>query len=205
MYYIAQSDDLASWQCWLQQGLDNAFQNVEMADPVNCIFGATSVETLQAAFRKGLVEMVMHVVIDNVLTKRLLGNALRCALTKPTDKALQYIPIHDVLQSDKQHFQISGAEYLGRVFLFVILGHYNAGWKILLSALNSSHKKRTALLIQHQNATSLNLPSRTFCMCLMQWLFVERLRNNSSWADHDAEVNKDIVSCSIANLMHLSN
>jgi hypothetical protein len=36
-----------------------------MADPDRGIFGATPVETLQA-FRKGLVEMATHVVIDIV-------------------------------------------------------------------------------------------------------------------------------------------
>ncbi len=36
-----------------------------MADPDRCIFGATPVETLHA-FRKGLVEMVTHVLIDDV-------------------------------------------------------------------------------------------------------------------------------------------
>ncbi len=65
MHSIAQSDDLAIRQCWSQHGLDNAFQHVEMADPDRGIFGATPVEALHA-FGKGLVEMVTHVVIDNV-------------------------------------------------------------------------------------------------------------------------------------------
>jgi hypothetical protein len=37
-----------------------------MADPDRSIFGATPVETLHAIVSKGLVEMVTHVVIDNV-------------------------------------------------------------------------------------------------------------------------------------------
>jgi hypothetical protein len=87
MHSIAQSDDLAIRQCWSQHGLDNAFQHVTMADPDRGIFGATPVETLHA-FRKGLVEMVTHVVIDNVHpSKKQHWTALHCIFTKLTGKA----------------------------------------------------------------------------------------------------------------------
>jgi hypothetical protein len=65
MHSIAPSDNLVIQQCWSQHGLDNAFQHVEMADPDRSIFGPSPVETLHA-FCKDLVEMVTHVVIDNV-------------------------------------------------------------------------------------------------------------------------------------------
>ena len=55
-----------------------------MADPESGMFGATPVETLHA-FRKGLVDMVTHVVIDNApQAKRQHWTALRCAFTKRT-------------------------------------------------------------------------------------------------------------------------
>ena len=79
----------------MQHGLDNAFQHVEMADPDRGRFGATPVETLYA-FCKGLVEMVTHVVIDNVPPSK------KVALEQA--KLLQYLPIHKLLQWDNQHF-----------------------------------------------------------------------------------------------------
>ena len=58
-----------------------------MADPESGMFGATPVETLHA-FRKGLVEMVTHVVIDNApQAKRQHWTALRCVFTKLSGKA----------------------------------------------------------------------------------------------------------------------
>jgi hypothetical protein len=87
MHSIAQSNDLAIRQCWSQYGLDNAFQHMEMADPDRGIFGGTPVETLHP-FCKGLVEMVTHVVIDNVpLSKRQHWTALCCVFTKLSGKA----------------------------------------------------------------------------------------------------------------------
>jgi hypothetical protein len=59
-----------------------------MADPDRSIFGATPVETLHAFVSKGLVEMVTHVVIDNVpQSKRQHWTALCCVFTKLTGKA----------------------------------------------------------------------------------------------------------------------
>ena len=66
--------------------IGQCFQHVEMADPDRGIFGATPVETLHA-FRKGLVEMITFVVLDNVpASKKQLWIVLRCAFTNPTGK-----------------------------------------------------------------------------------------------------------------------
>ncbi len=106
MHSIAQPDDLAIQQRWSQHGLDNAFQHAEMADPDRGIFGATPVEALHA-FRKGWVEMVTHVVIDNVPPSKkaaLDRLALRLHNTH-REKFSQFIPIHNLLQWNHQHFQ----------------------------------------------------------------------------------------------------
>ena len=49
---------------------------------------------------RGLVEMVSHVVIDNVTpqAKRRHWTALHCVFTKLRGKALQVLPIHNFLQ-----------------------------------------------------------------------------------------------------------
>ena len=106
MHLIAQSDDLAIRQRWSQHGLDNAFQHMAMADPDRGIFGATPVETLHA-FRKGLVEMVTHIVIDNVppSKKGSIGPPCLAFSQSPPAKLSQFIPIHNLLQWDNQHFQ----------------------------------------------------------------------------------------------------
>ncbi len=58
-----------------------------MADPDRDIFGATPVETLHA-FCKGLIEMVTHVVIDNVpLSKKAALDRLVLCFHKLTGKA----------------------------------------------------------------------------------------------------------------------
>jgi hypothetical protein len=205
MHSIAQSDDLALRQRWSQHGLDNAFQHVAMADPDRGIFGATPVETLHA-FRKGLVEMVTHVVIDNVPPSK------KAALDR---LALRFHKTHR--QSYRSSFpsttfcngitnisKISAAERLGLVFLFVILGHYEEGWTILSSALDNCHKKKEEAIPapkRHRYEPSFRDILQVFeaMLCFDEWL-----RKDTYWADHNAEVTKAIVSRSIAQLMHLS-
>jgi hypothetical protein len=77
-----------------------------MADPDRGMFGATPVETLYA-FCKGLVEMVTHVVIDNVPPSKMaaLDRLVLHFSQNSQAKLLQFIPIHDLLQWDNQHFQ----------------------------------------------------------------------------------------------------
>jgi hypothetical protein len=143
MHFIAQSDDLAIWQRWSQYGLDNGFQHVEMADPDCGIFGATPVETLHA-LRKGLVAMVTHGVIDNIRPSK---KAAVARLAMRFHKAHQQnfhssFPSTTFCNGITNISMISAAERLGLVFLFVILGHYEEGWTILLSALDNCHKKK---------------------------------------------------------------
>ena len=125
MHSIAQSDDLAIRQCWSQHGLDNAFQHVEMADPDRGIFGATPVETLHA-FHKGLVEMVTHIVIDNVLpSKKAALDRLALRFHKAHRQSFRIsFPSTDFCNGITNISKISAAERLGGlVLLFVIFGH----------------------------------------------------------------------------------
>ena len=56
-------------QRWSQHALDNAFNHVPLADPIRGIFGATPVETMHA-FRKGVIQVVTFLVLDNVPKKQ---------------------------------------------------------------------------------------------------------------------------------------
>jgi hypothetical protein len=66
---IAASDDKALRVRWSQHAVHNAFQDVVLADHVQGIFGATPVETVHA-FRKGLIEHVTFLVLENVPASR---------------------------------------------------------------------------------------------------------------------------------------
>jgi hypothetical protein len=69
MAIIATSDDKDLRSRWSQHAVHNAFHDIVLADPVRGIFGATPVETMHA-FRKGLIEHVTFLVLDNVPTSR---------------------------------------------------------------------------------------------------------------------------------------
>jgi hypothetical protein len=55
----------ATRKLWSQHQVDNAFNHVRFADPKRGIFGATPIETMHA-FRKGVIENVTFLVLDNV-------------------------------------------------------------------------------------------------------------------------------------------
>ena len=117
MHIIAQSDNLAIRQRWSQHKLDNAFQHVEMADPDRGIFGATPVETLHA-FRKGLVEMITFVVLDNVpASKKAALNCLALRFHKSHRQTFRSkFPSTTFWNGITNITKISAAERVGLVF-----------------------------------------------------------------------------------------
>ena len=69
MAQIALHGDLETRTMWSQHLLDNAFSQIPFADPDRGILGATPVETMHA-FRKGMIEMVTFLVLDNIPTRK---------------------------------------------------------------------------------------------------------------------------------------
>ena len=69
MAMIAASNDKTIRARWSQHVVLNAFQDVVLADHVRGIFGSTLFETMHA-FRKGLIEHVTFLVLDNVPASR---------------------------------------------------------------------------------------------------------------------------------------
>jgi hypothetical protein len=67
---IAQNPDVAVRKRWSQHQLNNVFDYVPMADPTREIYGATPVETMHA-FRKGMIEVVTFLVLENVPPSKL--------------------------------------------------------------------------------------------------------------------------------------
>ena len=222
MHVIAQSENVALRQRWSQHYLDNAFRNVTMADPDRGIFGATPVETLHAV-RKGLVEMITFVVLDNVPASK--KAALDCLAlrfhTSHRQTCRSTFPKTTFCNGITNITKISAAERLGLVFLFVILGHYHEGWTILSSALENSHTACTEPLTKRGRKMSTTtkttasvqpLPKHPqytpqfkdilqvfeMLLCFDAWLSKE-----TYWAHKDTSFSKAIVSRSICTMMKL--
>jgi hypothetical protein len=90
------------------------------------------------------------------------------------------------------------------VFLFVILGHYEEGWTILMSAHDNCHKKKEETVLaqkRHCYEPSFRDILQVFEAMLC---FDKLLRKDTYWADHNAEVTSAIVSHLVAKLMHFS-
>ena len=169
-----------------------------MADPDRGIFGATPVETLHA-FRKGLVEMITFVVLDNVpASKKQLWIVLRCAFTNPTANVSLQFPSTTFCNGITNITKISAAERVGLVFLFVILGHYDEGWTILSSALENCHNSKPATTHPQTTARTGEPAPKRHCykpefkdilqvfealLCFDEWL-----RKDSYWPQHGSEV-----------------
>ena len=62
---IPRNPNQALCKRWSQHRFNNAFDYVPMADPDRGIYGATPIETMHA-FRKGIIEMVTFLILDNV-------------------------------------------------------------------------------------------------------------------------------------------
>ena len=141
MAQISRSPDKALRTKWSQHRLDNAFDKVPMADPVRGIFGATPVETMHA-FRKGLIEVVTFLVLDNITATDLADlDTLAIDFHKSHRQTIRRsYPVTDFSNGITNLTKISAAERLGLVFLFVILAQYDQGWNILCTALSKKNK-----------------------------------------------------------------
>ena len=132
MAMIAASDNKDIRARWSQHAVQNAFQNVVLADHVRGIFGATPVETMHA-FRKGLIEHVTFLVLDNVPASR--KAALDTLAVQFHQRHRQTYrsryPATDFSRGVTNLTKVTARERLGLVFLFVILSQYDEGWDIL--------------------------------------------------------------------------
>ena len=98
--------------------------------------GATPVETMHA-FRKGIIEMVTFLVLDNVPPSK-KASLDRLAIKfhhshRQTHRKMY--PSTDFSNGITNLTKISAAERLGLVFLFIILAQYDEGWEILNETL----------------------------------------------------------------------
>lgn len=141
--------DPATRTQWSQHQVDNAFNGIEFADPVRGIFGATPVETMHA-FRKGVIENVTFLVLDNVPpSKKAALDNLAIAFHKSHRQThRKTFPSTDFSNGITNLTKISASERLGLVFLFVILFQYEEGWQIIQSCLDKRTKKKVPEVLQ---------------------------------------------------------
>ena len=144
MKAIAQSDDSLLRTEWSQHYIkDIAFDKIPFADPDRGIFGATPFESMHA-FRKGVVENVTHLVLDNVpASKKAAFDNLAIAFHKSHRQThRKEYPATDFSNGITNLKNITASERLGLIFLFVILFQYDEGWKIIQSCLDKGTKKK---------------------------------------------------------------
>ena len=182
-------DDVALRQRWSQHHIDNAFRYVPLADPVRGIFGSTPVETMHT-FRKGMIEMVTFLVLENVPTsKKAALDRLAIRYHKTHRQTYRKVyPATDFSNGITNLTKISAGERVGLVFLFVILAQYDEGWAIL----NTTLKQRTTTDL----AEVLELFEAMLC-------FDAWLNKESYWSLSDDENAKDTVRQSIKQLMEM--
>ena len=131
MRHISESEDEGAdgWRKqWSQHHLTNAFNKIRFADDVRGIFGATPFESMHA-FRKGVVENVTLLVLDNVpASKKAAFDDLAIAFHKTHRQTYRKeYPATDFSNGITNLSNITASERLGLVFLFVILFQYDQG------------------------------------------------------------------------------
>ena len=207
MALIAHNPDKTVRTPWSQHFLNNAFDYVPMADPVRGIFGATPVETLHA-FRKGLIEKVTFLVLENVPARQkaaLDSLAVHFHRTHRQTFRKAY-PATDFSNGITNLSKISAAERVGLVFLFVILSQYDEGWIILSQALQ---KKRTSKITKKQSRQRvytqkdrdrLKKVISVFeaLLCFDQWL-----NQPTYWTVEHHQESKITVNAAITKLMQM--
>ena len=184
MAAIATNNDLSIRQQWSQHYLNNAFDHVPLADPVRGIFGATPIETMHA-FRKGLIETVTLLVLDNVPdTKKAALDTLAMRFhTSHRQTIRKAYPSTDFCNGITNLSNITANERHGLVFLFVILAQYDEGWAILQQALD---KRDKAQLFEVINVFECML-------CFDEWMNQKTFWNANTYARAKRATHKAIV------------
>ena len=189
MAAIAHSRDDELRTQWSQHHVNNVFDHVPMADPVRGIFGATPVETLHA-YRKGLIEMVTYLVLENVpASKKAALDALAIRFhTTHRQTCRKDYPSTDYSTGITNKTKLSASERVGLVFLFVILAQYDEGWDIMYTAL------------RQRSAASLTEVLNVFeaLLCFDAWL-----NQSTYWKMSDHAASKIAVSKSIRLLLEM--
>ena len=121
MAIIADSDNKEIRACWSQHAVNNAFQDVVLADHVRGIFGATPVETMHT-FREGLIEHVTSLVLDNVpVSRKAALDTLAVQFHQQHRQTFRSTyPATDSSHGVTNLTKVTARKRLGLVFLFVI-------------------------------------------------------------------------------------
>lgn len=186
---VATSNNPALEKAYSTHHHDNAFDRVPMGDPVRGIHGSTPSEPMHCV-RKGVIERVAKLLLDNVpqgKKKRLDALATQFHRSHRQTYRANY-PSTNFGKGVTNLTKISAGEYVGILFLFVILAHYDEGWQIL----DSSIQRRG-----HSNLTEV-LELLEALLCFDAWL-----KKTTQWhLSREAEA-MDAAKASIRVLMSM--
>ena len=189
MHKIASSNNKQLRQKWSRHKVDNAYNYVLFADPKHGIFGATPTEIMHV-FRSGMIKVAVTLVLDYIpdSMKMELDLMAKRFHKKHRQTIRKVYPATDFTNGVTNLTQISNAERLGLVFLFVVLSNYDRGWHILDSTL----KKRTT--------TDLRKVLNLFegMLCFDAWLHLPNY-----WTVDEEEETQDVVTKAIQKLMQM--
>jgi hypothetical protein len=200
---IARDPNVATRKRWSQHRLHNVFDSIPMADPIRGIYGATPVETMHA-FRKGMIEMVTFLILENVPPSQLAAlDALAIRFHNTHRQTIRRtFPATDFSQGITNLTKISAAERLGLVFLFVILAQYDEGWLILESTFEMRRARAQSADKNAAAEEAANLPAVISVfeamLCFDQWL-----NKTSYWTPHHHAESKIVVQNAIKTLMSM--
>ena len=143
MQEIALSPDKSLRQKWSMHYLDNAFSKVVFMDPVRGIFGNSPTEAMHSVC-KGPIETCVKIILRKDMSKNSKA-ALDdlCGVFHRSNRQTyrsKYPRTH--FSSGITHLtQITAGEYVGVMFLFVILSTYDEGWKLIAGSLEKESKR----------------------------------------------------------------
>ena len=133
---VAMSDDKSLRQAYSVYALDNAFNRINVACPTFGINGIMPPDILHVV-KLGPAKRFVKLVCDNLSTRQKSDmDALAIHFHKSHRQShRKNFPDTDFSRGITNLTQMSANEYMGVLFVFVILSHFTDGWNVLEQAM----------------------------------------------------------------------
>ena len=171
--------------------LDNAFYELPFVDQIRGIFGATPSEVLHC-LRKGVIEWCNQLCMGKLTTTRKTEiDRLGRLLTNKTRQTAKQAYPKTSFANPSQVTMCSAKEHVGLLFLFVIISHYDDGWKFLNSQLDLKSNGEVTLIHIMELFEALLCFEKWLCQP-QQWDLEEEAR---AMADGQKSIRKLMKMC----------
>ena len=170
--------------------MDNAFCQLDMGDLTNGIFTATPPDALHVVIRKGLMERLVHCLLDQFLAtaKATLDKmAIHYHLTQKQRCKADYPKMSFTCGFTNLSF-VQAHEWVGILFLLVMLAQTQSGWQLFDVALQNNENCSVADAVNVLEAA----------LCFDAWLHQEQF-----WSRKDAPEEEARATASIKQLMNM--